>query len=199
MEIKTNSRWVYYTTEHKGVWQLCPDTQTAREQAIRQGAMFFTWNSFSEPVKSNGKEPVRYGDMPLDFDHKEDPGKALQEVSDLCLIHLPELYGVDPYEIEFYCSGSKGFHAVIPAILFGAENGDPYLPHIYKRIVQRWADQFELKTIDLSMYAMGKGKMFRIANIKRSNGRYKVPLTLEEIQKGDIDEVWNLITKSRYL
>jgi hypothetical protein len=99
-----------------------------------------------------------------------------------CLVHLPELFDLDPYAISYYVSGLKGFHAVIPAELFNAHGGDPQLPKIYKEMVAGWKNQFKLKTLDLSLYCMGKGKMFRIPNVKRSNGRYKVPLTLEELQ-----------------
>ncbi len=174
-------------------WKLIPDTEMARKLAIRQGAMFFTWAAISESYKGDTHpEPIRFGDLPLDFDSKDDPEKALRDMSQLCLIHLPEFYDLDPYDIEFYCSGSKGFHAVIPAALLNAHNGDPYLPLIYKRIVSHWATRFRLTKTDLSMYAMGKGKMFRIPNVRRKNGRYKVPLTLEEVRDLPIDELWKL-------
>ncbi len=97
-------------------WKLIPDTKIAKNMAIRQGAMFFTWVAFSESY-SNDKhsEPVRFGDLPLDFDSKEDPQIALKEMRELCLLYLPEFYNLDPYALEFYCSGGKGFHAIIPA------------------------------------------------------------------------------------
>ena len=39
---------------------------------------------------------------------------------------------------------------------------------------------------------MGKGKMFRIANVKRNNGWYKVPLSLEEVRHPSYDDLWKL-------
>ena len=175
--------WIYWKEEEKNrKWKIIPDTPAARKIAIKQGAMFFTWNSFSKPPKDGEPEPIRFGDFPLDFDNEKDPGHALQDLKTLCLVHLPEIYDVDPYAIKFYLSGGKGFHAVLPASLFGAQDGDPYLPLIYKKIATLWKSEFNLKTLDLSLYNMGKGKMFRIANVRRSNGRYKVPLTLEEVR-----------------
>jgi len=171
-------------------WKTIPNTPEARQHAIKQGAMFFTWTSLSEAYKDNGQpEPHRQGDFPLDFDHKEKPEKALQDLRTLCLVHLPELFGIDPYAIEFYASGSKGFHAVIPAKLFDAQDGDTYLPLSYKRIAAEWKEKLNLQTLDLSLYNMRRGKMFRIANAKRSNGRYKVPLTLEETRDLSIDDL----------
>jgi hypothetical protein len=178
-----------YTKKEKAnsPWELIADTQAIK------GMMFTTWAKLSEPYKGNGQpEPIRYGNMPLDFDSKTAPEKALIEMRYLCLTYLPEFYDIDPNEIEFYCSGSKGFHAVIPAEMFGVQNGDPYLPLIYKRIATGWAEKFSLTTIDLSMYAMKRGKMFRLANVRRSNGRYKVPLSLEEVRDLSFEDLWKL-------
>jgi len=182
----------------KARWKYIPDTAEARARAIKAGAMFFTWASLSAPHKGNGQpEPVRIGDLPLDFDDKANPARALRDMKAICLIHLPEFFDIDPYEIKFYCSGSKGFHAVLPKEMFGLEKGDPYLPLIYKKIVADWAARFNLPTIDQSLYAMGKGKMFRIENVKRSNGRFKVPLTFEEVQSLSIDDLLNFSKDKR--
>ena len=155
--------------------------------------MFFTWTAFSEPYKGNGQaEPHRWGNFPLDFDCKDNPENALRDIRSLCLVHLPEFFGVDPYGIEFYASGSKGFHAIISAKLFDAQDGDPYLPLSFKRIAADWKQKCDLPTLDLSLYNMKRGKMFRVANVKRSNGRYKVPLALEEVRDLSIDDLLKL-------
>lgn len=179
-------------------WKVIPNTPEAKAQAIKQGAMFFTWTAVSDAFKGNGQpEPHRWGDFPLDFDSKDDPEKALQDLRALCLVHLPEFFGVDPYAIEYYASGSKGFHSVIPAKFFDAADGDRYLPLSYKRIAAEWKQKLELQTLDLSLYNMQRGKMFRIPNIQRSNGRYKVPLTLEEVRDLPINELTDLTKAPR--
>ena len=62
-------------------WHCSPDTPEAKGEAIKKGAMFFTWQSLSEPYKGNGQpEPIRYGNLPLDFDDAIDPGKAVKEM-----------------------------------------------------------------------------------------------------------------------
>jgi hypothetical protein len=193
------TRYLYWKIERAvSPWQLITDSPTERKKAIENGAMFFTWAALSAPYKGNGQpEPVRYGNFPLDFDSAEDPGLAWEQAGVLCLIHLPELYDLDPYAIKHYLSGGKGLHATIPAALFNAQAGDPYLPLIYKRISLRWKEQFSLTTLDTSLYCMGKGKMFRIQNVKRSNGNYKVPLALEEVRELPPEKLFELSTAPR--
>jgi len=190
---------IYWKEEEQNrKWKIILNTKQARKQAIEQGAMFFTWTLFSESYKGNGQpEPHRWGDFPLDFDSKKDPEQALKDIKALCLLHLPELYGVDPYAIEYFLSGGKGFHGKLSAKLFDAQEGDIYLPLIYKRIAADWKERFNLTTLDLSIYNMGRGRMFRIANVKRENGRYKVPLSLEDVRDLPIDELWKLSESPR--
>ncbi|MFH1102446.1 MAG: hypothetical protein V1714_01595 [Pseudomonadota bacterium] len=172
-------------------WKWIPNTHLARAGAIKSGAMFFTWTAFScQP--GNGSEPMRFGHLPLDFDNKADPERALDEMRNLCLIVLLESFEIDAHEIQFFCSGAKGFHAVIPSYVIGSEAGHPKLPLIYKAMVHRWAESLKLKTLDLTMYAMGAGKMFRIPNVKRQNGRYKVPLSLEEVRSMSFKDLWEM-------
>ncbi len=177
-------------------WKLVADTPEAEPEVRKIGGMFLTHNSFEYEPGNNGRpEPIRFGDLPLDFDDKENPARALQDVKSLCLVYLPETYGLDPYAIRYYDSGSKGNHVEIPAELLGAQGGDQFLPLIYKKLVSEWKEALDLKSLDLSLYAMGKGKMFRLPNVKRKNGRYKIPLTLEEIRDLSIDQI-NELTKA---
>ena len=186
--------YFYWKREKKAdKWKVLQDLPGARERAKNAGAMFTTWTTFSKPYTNSGTpEPIRYGDFPKDFDDAENPENALREMRDLCLVFLPELYGIDPYEIEFYLSGSKGFHAVIPAKCFNAVEGDTHLPLIYKKMMAQWAATFSLKTVDHSLYCMKSGKMFRIENVRRSNGKHKVPLTLEEVRDLSYPELLKL-------
>jgi|GEM_PF-4071510 len=190
------TRYRYVTTDPPGTWWAVADTPEELQKAIRRGARFATWASLSD--LPNGKNaPTRYGDFPLDFDDAEAPENALTDCRKLCLEILPDIYGVDPYAISFFASGSKGLHAVIPASLFGLENGHPDLPAIFKIIATDWADRFGLKTLDRSMYAGGKGKMFRLPNVRRANGRFKVPLALEEVRDLPMGKIMRLAAAPR--
>lgn len=184
------SRGRYWKVERPDShWNWIPDTSRALAAATEAGAMYVTWVSFSHEPGEAREEPTRYGDLPLDFDHKTDPGQALEDLRRLCLFYLPEKFGIDPWGLRFYCSGGKGFHAEIPARNFGLDGGYPELPRIYRKIVQSWVDELQLHTLDLSMYAMGKGKMFRIANVRRSNGRYKVPVSRDDVAYASLEDL----------
>jgi hypothetical protein len=176
--------WIYWKPERKQArWGLIPDDAQARQKAINQGAMFFTWMAFSVPVNGNGgPEAFRFGDFPLDFD-APNIADALKDLRALCFYHLPKLYEADPHEMQFYLSGAKGFHCILPAKWFNSQNGDPRLPLVYKAIASQWKSQFNLSTLDLSLFCMRRGKMLRIPNVRRENGNYKVPLTVDEIQR----------------
>ena len=195
-----DTRFIYWKIEHSQArWNCIVDTPENRQQALNDKAMFFTWAQLSEPYQNNGHEPHRWGDLPLDFDSKGNVETALREMQVLCLDHLPKQYGINPQELQFWISGGKGFHAVIPAHLLGAEQGDPHLPLVYREMVSKWKKGLSLSSLDMSLYCMKRGKMFRIENVRRSNGWYKVRLTLEEIIKGRTDDLLQLSTAPRIL
>ncbi len=170
----------YWTTERKGAWQVIADTPEALAQAIVNGAMFTTMWNFSQEPQEDEPEPIRQGNLVLDFDDKENPANAHGEVMRVTG-HLEDVYGVDPYMLHYFASGSKGFHLSIPALIFGAGDGDPYLPLIFKRMAAKLAADLELRTLDVSIYNMKRGRMIRLPNIRRKNGRYKVPLACSEM------------------
>ena len=180
MPEKSNAkRIIYWAADPPGKRRIIPDTPDARADAIRKGAMFFTNNSFEKPYENSGApEPNRWGKFCFDFDGTG----ALKNARDLALTHLPDLYGADPYDLRFFMSGKKGLHIEAPAECFGAENGDTHLPKIWKRIASEFKTAFDLPTLDMSIYNMKSGKLWRIPNVKRSNGRYKVPIELEELR-----------------
>jgi hypothetical protein len=47
------------------------------------------------------------------------------------------------------------------------------------------------------MYCMKRGKMFRLPNVKRSNGRYKVPLTRDDVAFCGIEDLLRLSESPR--
>ena len=196
-------RFIYWKLERpKATWNCIHDAVEAKQAAIKDGAMFFTWTSFSTPYEGNGHpEPHRWGDLPLDFDSedKKNIQQALSDLRTLCFVHLPEFYAIDPYDIKYFLSGEKGFHAIIPARLLNAEEGDPRLPLIYKDIASRWKEALNLTTLDMSLYNMRQGKMFRIPNVKRSNGRYKVPISVNEIMRMEFQDLIELGNAPRKL
>jgi putative DNA primase/helicase len=176
----------------ESLWWVIHDTPADIKKAKRDGAMFVTTPALSFPYVDGGPEPNRRDDLVLDLDSRDNPQLALDDLRKLCMSYLPETYGIPTWDIKFYCSGSKGFHAEIPAHFFGLQDGHPELPIIYKRLVQGWMKTLGLTTVDMSMYCLKRGKMFRIANVRRPNGRYKVELSRDDVGYCSIENLWSL-------
>jgi len=164
----------------QGTWKAIPDTAEARAEAIKNGAQHFSIYSFSADPGVE-KNVVRYGDLVLDFDSHEGSFVAVEAAQNFT-IRLMSLFIVGQEQIKYYLSGGKGCHLVIPAVLFGGEEGDPDLPRIHRRMVEKITNNFSslgprFDLIDSQLYSMGKGHILRVENQRRSNGRYKVALT----------------------
>lgn len=158
-------------------WKPFPDTEEGLAEVVSKGAMFATWMSFDGDPED--PETNRRGDFVKDFDDKENPTLAL---ADMCesIIHLEKNYGLDSYQVDYFLSGGKGGHSSTPMEVIGAEPC-PHLPLIYGKMALRLKAEADLTTMDTSLYCMGKGKQFRIENVKRSNGRHKVRVTPQEL------------------
>lgn len=184
---------IYYMPEAGSKWNEIENTPEARQRAIEQGAMFFTTMSL-EPSK-NGGEPIRRGNLVFDFDCEKKPQSAFNEAKQM--VEYLGQYDIDPDTLNLYASGGKGAHIEVPAEILGASDGHPYLPKIHEDIAKTLKGALSLKTLDLSMYAMRKGKMFRIPNVKRKNGKYKIPLTYDELKTLPFDEIDKLCFNPR--
>ena len=190
--------WGYSDPPH-GAWHLIGDTEEERAKAIQEGATAFTTMSFSFPPEEGKPEPTRFGDLILDFDSKNDPKAAI-----MGLIYFIEWlineYDANPYFLQYWISGGKGCHLLIPARMFGGEEGDPLLPCIHEKMVHEINEGGHMplsRCIDMSMYPMGKGKLLRIENIRRRNGRYKIPVLWDELTKMPMDDLLALTAHSR--
>jgi len=189
-------------SKEKSPWRIIPDTPESLLDAIGKGAAFASIPSFVGDNPPTDDTLRRYTFLPLDFDDKANPKKALEESRQLITYHLPELYeDFDPAWARYYCSGKKGFHVELPIEMFGkrAIDGHALVPLAIKMIVAGWKSRFDLDTLDCSLYCMGKGKMYRLPNVQRSNGRFKVELTPDEFQFSKPDDLWALADNPREL
>lgn len=183
-------KWEY----EKSDWLRMPDTPEGREEAIRQGAMFITTLAVDGDPHGN-PQPNRRGDFNLDFDKEGNPGMAFADMR-TALAHLESAYGGNPHQVELYISGEKGGHMTIPEEVIGATPG-PNLHLEYKRLAVKLKTDLELETLDMTLYAGGKGKMFRLPNVRRSNGRYKVPVMVSELMSMSDEALIELTKKPR--
>lgn len=141
-------------------------------------------NSFDDDILPEDKFKFHYrGPFYMDFD-SDDVSKSIKHFNEMLdKLEAPEDqdgFGLDLQQLELYATGGRGFHILFHHKLFHAgqppARGTPMLPMIYKEM----AYQMIVETLDLNIYSCGRGRQFRVANVKRANGRYKVPLTVAE-------------------
>lgn len=133
-----------------------------------------------------------YGPFYLDFD-----GANISEVIDdvnLAIEKLTSGWDIPEEFVNVWLSGKKGFHITIDPIVFGLTQKCKQLPYIYGLVAKELGD---LESLDMAVYSGGKGRMWRCPNIKRSNGMYKVPVTIAEVKNMDEETYLELIKEPR--
>ncbi len=127
------------------------------------------------------------GDMYLDWDCKspEEFGFCINDVNEF-LNKLQADYGVKLESLRIYATGGRGFHVEIPWAIYRAdswEKGAVMLPQTYREM----ARQMHGRYMDLAIYSAKRGRMWRQPNVQRENGRYKVPITLDEMRRMTVE------------
>lgn len=90
--------------------------------------------------------------------------------------------------VRLYASGGRGFHVEVPAPCFMArepDDGMENLPAIYR---QMSLANF-VESMDLNVYSGNRGRQWRRPNVRRENGKFKVPISIDEAR---------LMTPERY-
>jgi hypothetical protein len=160
-----------------GRWHLLADGPDLAGRLPRQ-AHFLTILAYQ--VGSDGSPAHYYGPFYAEFD-AEDTARALVDLRQ-CVELLHIAYDCALEAPHLWHSGGRGFHLTIPPLVFGAEAGHPQLPWIYACITQQLFPFQVAPTLDRSIYSMGRGRMWRLPNLKRTDtSRYKVPLYIREV------------------
>ncbi|NQT27650.1 AAA family ATPase [candidate division KSB1 bacterium] len=169
---------------------MIPATDEAILKAIDMGAKYKTVASFTLDEANN---PNRYfAPLYLDFD-AENIDDAIKDAR--TFLHILKANFDYPLSLlRIFMTGGRGVHIEIPAESFSAEDGDPNLIYIYKLMVE----QYGLDTLDLRVYNQKKGRMWRLPNVKRSNGNYKVPITAKELLHKPHSELISLTRQPRH-
>lgn len=133
------------------------------------------------------------GPLYFDFD-----GTDIAEVLDKARLLLGKIVAldVDPRSLRFYATGGRGFHIEVPWETFLAKipkHGVVYLPAIYKEM----AYELYVDTLDLRVYSGRKGRMWRTPGVKRENGKYKVPITADELMEMTVEDYAALCSAPR--
>ena len=191
-------------------YQLKPETRwqvalaSDRQKIIREKKPVFVTaldvdNSFQEELTYDETNAIRYnGDLYFDFDGAID--ETLPNVKEF--LTTLKVKGVDLESIRCYLTGGRGFHFEIPmATYIGTppKNGIAGLPHIYKEM----ANELYVETLDLAIYSAGRGRQWRTTNVERIDkqgnptGKFKVPITADEILRMSVEDYAGLCSSPR--
>lgn len=173
--------WLPYASREEAVWdgrdlvsvlELCCTIERYEAWLASQS------EDESHSPKKRLRMPFR-GPFYADFDAKENLGQ-LQSTLYQALSTIAEKHRLNPTDFNIWFSGSKGFHLIIGAGVFGPEDFQhPRLPTLYKR----FAKELGLAGImDWAVYSEGRGRLWRVEGRVRDNGNRKIPLTFEQLR-----------------
>ncbi|AOE86816.1 hypothetical protein [Pseudomonas sp. TCU-HL1] len=133
-----------------------------------------------DPEVPRNRDKLGYrGPLYFDIDCKEDLSQAIRSGREL--VGKLTKMGVPKSMIQVYLSGSKGLHVLVPESLFTGSRFMLRLPEIYKEM----ARELFVIGLDYAVYSGGRGNCFRIANLQRADGNYRVPVTADELETLD--------------
>lgn len=165
----------YYQKNEHGSWAPLPDDPEVENVARASGAKKLTILSVSTILDDENDDPhgqMYKGPLYIDIDCKDDLGQAIKSANEL-VEKLIEL-GVHEDYIHVWASGGKGFHIIVAQTVFS--NGRPVsnLPVVYKEMaLSLW-----VPGLDFQVYSQGRGNSWRLENVQRENGNYRVPIAI---------------------
>lgn len=201
-----NDTWYFYCQHGKGEWQ--PKLADDRERVVREEQPDFATVLDINRVWKRGEdkpEGVAYrGPLYFDWD-----GETIGDVLGSVRVFMRKLESIDfPLEAaSWYLSGKKGVHCTLPSACFINESGNktlnraglPDLPTLYRLMAA--SDALMTDHMDFSVYSLGKGRMWRVENVRRvlDDGRvtYKVPISAAQLRKLDEDAYWEWCSQVR--
>jgi hypothetical protein len=184
--------FIYYQERPDAPWSYVLESVEALKDLADRKVGLQSVISIKEPLDSeDDKYDSSYkGPFYVDIDLDGEPQLAMdsaRKFSD----KLQDL-GVNTYAI--YLSGKKGFHFIIPMTTFAKDRPVKSLPLIYKEM----ALELYVNGVDMAVYNQGKPRLLRTANVKRKdNGKYKVPISLKELDELTVEKYAQLTEAPR--
>ena len=193
--------YYYYQRSEHDAWFLLSFNadEDPVELAKAQGAKKLTILAVNQMISDGtdaeiprNREKIGYrGPLYFDIDCKDDLGQAISSAQEL-LGKLARM-GVPRGCIKIYLSGSKGLHILVDELLFAGFRPFLRLPEIYKEMAR---DLFVIG-LDFSVYSSGRGNSFRIVNLQRHDGKYRVPVTADELAELTVERYHELVKAPR--
>ena len=193
----------YFQKAETDAWRVLPlkPGEDPVSLALSFGAKKLTILSINQMVADGDDEGVERnrdllsyrGPMYFDIDCKDDLATAIS--SGVELVQRLLALGTPEAGIQVFLSGSKGLHILLDERLFCSGRFTRRLPEIYKEM----ALSLFVPGVDFSVYSGGRGNSFRIANIERFDGNYRVPITLTELRAVTPEQYRELVRTPRII
>lgn len=186
----------YQLTGGKEKWTLAPAEQRQKIISDLHPVLVTVLDAKSIPQDDWTREQylsMKYsGPLYMDWDAKDDLPKAIADMQ-RTVARLVDDFKVPPEAMSIYATGGKGFHLEIPMDVFAtgnaAKTGVTLLPYVYRHMVL----ELVTPTLDMRVYSARRGRHWRVPNIRRDNGHYKVQISYTEAMT--IDEAqYQLLT-----
>lgn len=185
----------YFQRGEKLAWIPVP-AEGAEREALANGAVRLTVLSTSKVLGGLESEATPrdlrfFGPFYADIDNKDNLKLAIE--SGNALVHrLTDEYGVHPADLQVFLSGSKGLHIFIDPACFGLERPVVRLPKVYMEM----AKALYVSGMDLQVYSVRNA--FRLPNVKRDDGRYRVQVTVDELRELTVERYKELVSAPRH-
>ncbi len=150
-----------------------------------------THNASGNPTVAGYAGPACAPVLWLDFDNKLDPEQALTDARVL-VVNLLGM-GVPPAAIRTIFSGNKGLHVEVDGRVFGGLGPAPAptLARRARRLAEHVIAGLGLTTVDWGVYTATQ--LWRPAgSLHAGSGLYAIPLTLDELDRLDMDAIRSL-------
>lgn len=178
----------YFTRNH---WMKMRDIIAFRDKHPDDGLYISAYRYDTQ----NPNSALLFGDFYLDFDD-EDFEKVRHDVR--LVVHYMTrkfAYNLSYKDIQFFFSGKKGAHMVIPAAVFGL-TPDPNLNQHFREMAKELNEYTRYQTLDTQIY--DRRRLFRLPQTKhQSTGFYKIPLTFQEIRDLPVRDIHELARQTR--
>ena len=183
--------WIPFDTREEAVVAGC-----ARISVLELACSVADYFHWMAAVRSSGRDPKKTrlevpfrGPFYADFDDAAHLSTLKDNLAGQ-LETLIDRYDMIPRDFDLWFTGGKGFHLLMDPVLFDAGAlCHPLLPRIYKRFAYRlgFGD-----LMDPCVYSMGRGRLWRVEGISRSNGCRKTPITLDQLHRLPMAQLFSL-------
>lgn len=177
----------YYQRSEKTAW-IPVEAENAERDTLNDGGVRLTVLATNTMLGGlDGTAAPRdlkyYGPLYFDIDHGDDLPLAINSANRLIKM-LVDDYGMEERDIEAYLSGKKGLHVFIQPEQFGLTRSVLRLPKVFMEMAVR----LYVSGMDMQVYSTRNA--FRLANVQREDGRYRVRVSPKELRT---------MTQERYL